>query len=43
MARRVNDHPTVVDAIKDEIATDAEILKHSFERWIAHIDKGSEQ
>jgi hypothetical protein len=43
MARRANDHPTVVDAVKDEIATDAEILKHSFERWIAHIDKESER
>jgi hypothetical protein len=37
------DHPTVVDAIKEEIATDTEILKHSFDRWIARIDKKSER
>jgi hypothetical protein len=43
LARRMVDHPTVVDAIKEEIATDTEILKHSFDRWIARIDKKSER
>ena len=34
---------SVGSVVADEIATDAEILKHSFERWIARVDKISEK
>jgi hypothetical protein len=36
-------HVTVAGAISDELATDAEILRHTFERWVAQIDRASEQ
>jgi hypothetical protein len=36
-------HATVAGAISDELATDAEILRHTFERWVAQIDRASEQ
>lgn len=36
------DHFTVGGAISDELAIDAEILRHTFERWMAHVD-ASEQ
>lgn len=36
-------HFTVAGAISDELATDAEILRHTFERWVAQIDRASEQ
>ncbi len=36
-------HVSVGTAIADELATDAEILKHSFDRWVAQIDKDSER
>jgi hypothetical protein len=36
-------HFTVAGAISDELATDAEILKHTFDRWVAQIDRASEQ
>jgi hypothetical protein len=36
-------HITVAGAISDELATDAEILRHTFERWVAQIDRASEQ
>ena len=26
------------DAVKDEVESDWEILSHSFERWVAHVD-----
>jgi hypothetical protein len=38
-----NDQFSVAGAIAAELATDTEILKHSFDRWVAHIDKGSER
>ena len=40
--RSVNEHPSVGGAIADELATDAEILKHTFDRWVAQIDRESE-
>jgi hypothetical protein len=39
----VGDHTKIEGAIADEFASDAEILKHSFDRWIARIDKSSER
>jgi hypothetical protein len=36
-------HFTVAGAISDELATDTEILKHTFDRWVAHIDRASER
>ena len=42
--RSINEHPRGVGgAIAEELATDAEILKHSFDRWVAQIDRESEQ
>jgi hypothetical protein len=37
------EHFTVAGAISDELATDAQILRHSFDRWVAHIDGASER
>ena len=37
------DHITIEGAITNELANDVEILKHSFDRWIARIDKSSER
>lgn len=36
-------HFTVAGAISDELAIDAEILKHTFDRWVAQIDRASER
>ncbi len=37
------EHVSVGGAIADELKTDAEILKHTFDRWVAQIDKSSER
>jgi hypothetical protein len=43
VARAASGHPSVGGAIAEELATDAEILKHTFDRWVAQIDKESER
>ena len=40
--KSANEHHGVGGAIASELATDAEILRHSFERWVAQIDRESE-
>ena len=37
--QRAADH---TETLADELAADAEILKHSFERWVASVDRRSE-
>jgi hypothetical protein len=42
--KAANAHPPGVrGVIAAELATDAEILSHSFERWVAQIDEESER
>ncbi|HEX6001241.1 MAG TPA: hypothetical protein VFZ16_17880 [Hyphomicrobiaceae bacterium] len=36
-------HLTVAGAIRDELANDAELLRHAFARWVAKVDRRSEQ
>jgi hypothetical protein len=36
-------HGTIRGAISDELANDAAILKLSFDRWVAQLDKSSER
>jgi hypothetical protein len=36
-------HATVARAISEELAIDVEILRHTFDRWIAQIDRASER
>jgi hypothetical protein len=43
VSKRIGEHASVAGVIADEVTTDVEILKHSFERWIARVDKGSEK
>ena len=38
-----SDHLTVIGAITDELATDRKILNHTFDRWVAQIDRESER
>jgi hypothetical protein len=41
--KSVNEHYHCVGgALADELATDAEILNHTFDRWVAQIDRESE-
>jgi hypothetical protein len=35
-------HPSVGEAISDELRSDVQILNHTFERWLARLDKKSE-
>lgn len=41
--RKATDHPSVGESISDELRSDVEILNHTFERWLARLDKKSEQ
>jgi hypothetical protein len=41
--RKAMDHPSVGEAISDELKSDVQILNHTFERWLARLDKKSEQ
>ena len=43
VAKKVGEHIGLAGVIADEITADVEILKHSFERSIARVDKGSEK
>jgi D-aminopeptidase len=36
-------HITIAGAISNELVNDVEILKHTFDRWVAQIDKSSER
>jgi hypothetical protein len=36
-------HLTVAGAITQELATDTKILNHTFDRWVAQIDRESER
>jgi hypothetical protein len=42
LSQAARDHVTVGGAVADELKIDAEILKHTFDRWIAKIDRESE-
>jgi hypothetical protein len=44
LLKSVNEsHRGVRGVIAEELATDAEILNHTFDRWVAQIDRESEQ
>jgi hypothetical protein len=43
VAKKVGEYTGLAGVIADEVTTEVEILKHSFERWIARVDKGSEK
>jgi hypothetical protein len=43
VAKKVGEYTSLAGVIAHEVTTDVEILNHSFERWIARVDKGSEK
>ena len=43
VVNKIGERRSLAGVIADEVTTDVEILKHSFERWVARVDKGSEK
>ena len=43
VVKSANEHRGVGGVIADELHTDTEILKHSFDRWVAQIDREAER